>query len=1561
MGLLAMGLFFAIKTPKFQTFIAQKVTNSLSEKLGLPISIDQVEVEFFNTIKFENFLIEDLNGDSLIYIGQANANLSYFSILQKNLNFSSIKIDNILINITRAYEDSLFNFQYLNLGEQKEAAVKDTTVKAWDVIFNDITLNNSSINYLDYRGGTLLTSEVAKFNMFLNAYRIGDTKINMLKTALSSPVFKLSKQAANPDLEVSENQLTAINLPFDLDIELLKIENGNVGIKNTLAKAVKTKFNPNDIRLDDLNLNVQNFTLENDSLFAQIINLNFDENSGLKLKSLEGELELTNKLMSFNKVQLQTRYSEIYADANMTYSDLSAFSNFIDDVRFDIDLKQSTIQAQDVNLFINTDVYHLQHPLFIKGNVYGKVSSFKSKKLDVRTINNTHFNGEFSMNGLPNIKETFISGRVNELTVDYDNILRIYPAAPLPPSIKKLGTLKFSGNFDGFINDFVMNGNLKTDLGSAVTDLNFKLDESKTAQYSGNFKLDNFDLGKYFGLEEVLGKVSLIGSGAGEGIQLNTIDAKLEGLIEQIEIKGYTYNNIAINGQVKDKFFNGHLDVEDENIAVNFDGVIDATDLIPFYQFNAEIEHFNPKALNLWNKDMIFKAKLHADVTAKTLNDIIGNAKIENLLITTPANDYDLGDFDLNSNLLINGERRLSLNSNEIDVYLEGAFDYAYIPAAFKTVLLPNYKTRIPDQKIRFGVNVKKEPAILSLFAPDVKILKPSVVDGNLDSYSKSILAKIEIPVVNYKKINVLDFTSNVYVNEGDFDIVNTIPKIYYNDSVIVNDFSFLIQGPRNDLDLKLYADGIKNSSVELKAKLITKNKRVRIAFEPSNIYLNNQYWLIDKDNEIKIAETVTSKNLKLYNGISELLINLDLGINEQKADLFLSNIFLEDFTQFLAAKSIELKGIVNGKVGMDITKDEPGFYGNLLVENIKVNNYDIGNLNSNATLDLPNNKVIINGSLYGLDNEVDINGTYSFDKKSTVRDLDIDFDIKNFAIYSIEDFISDYIDNTKGTVSGKINLKGPRKEPNLYGYLDVNDVTTTVTYLQTTYNVKNERVEFRKNEIDLGESLMVSDLEGNTAVGYGKVLHKNLKAFALDIDVSSNKIQGLNTTYENNQDYYGKAYIKGDVSFKGPVNDIVINIKGESEGDTKIEIPLLETGTANNYEFYSFIEKAKENQPDFIVEKEKKLRIKGLTVNLDLDLDNDCSLSIILDQSSGDILQVKGEGNIKINVPKEGDVEFYGKYNITGGDYLFTLQSIINKRFRIEPNSSISFQGKIEDSKVDVNAVYELRAAPKNLIDDFLVGSDDQTKNAANTRAPVKLLMSLQNNLYEPDIEFDVQILQLTPVIKNYVDRKIITLKQYENEMNRQVFSLLVLNQFLPPLSSLDQFTNGININANDAANTVSEFLSNQISRYFNDWLSYFSEDVSLNFNYRNYEQDLTSLSSVEDLSLRRELQLALTTRFLNDRITVNVAGNVDFGENQIGIENSNTTYFGGNASVEYALTENRRFRIKAFTNTDYDYFNLKNATRAGVGLSFKREFDKFKDLKVNKDEFKFEKSKNK
>lgn len=1561
--ILLTGFYFALRSPKVQTWVAQTFTTQLSKQIGLPVQVGKVQVDFFNNVLIEDFYLEDLNQDTLAYLHRGEAKIDYFSLLQKRISLHEIALDDIYVNIERPFEDSVFNIDAIQIGNQA-AKPKDKAdnAKPWDISLSSVVVRGTEIHFNDWYGGTQLNGAVDELFVVFNYMRLGDMQMEVEQIDILCPTVALSKTKPNPNFKRKETE-AVLNLPLYVENKSLQLIDGTFiwHAPQDSGKLIKG-FDPKNITLRSINLSGSDLLLAQDSVYAQVNNLAFQEKSGLNVVELSHTIALSNEHLELGNLNLTTDYSKLESDVSLSYANLGAFGNFIEDVRFDIEMQPTAIHHKDLNLFIDPNVFRFNYPISIQGNVYGRVRSFNSKNLKVRTGKYSLFEGDFSMNGLPQINETFISGKVSRLNTDYTDLLAIYPQLPLPPNISRLGRLFFKGKFDGFINDFVTQGYLESALGSIYTDLNFKLDQQKNASYSGSFDLQEFQLGKYFGIENTLGKISVKGDGKGKGLKLSTLDVEVAAVVEEIEFKGYSYENVLLDGRVKDKFFNGNMAIDDENITLNFQGEIDATQAKPKFKFDADVKRLDLKALNLWQEDLVLSAKLSSDFSASNINDVIGDIYIDSLLAESKGKMFDIGYLNVSSRMLTNQEKLFAIDSKDFNASIQGNFQFANIPKTFRSVLIPNEIEAVKNQLIKFELDVRENPDILAILIPDLKILRPSKIAGNINSDTRSVLAVASLPVVQYKNFSAVDVNVNLFVDRGMFDIMTSIPVVYNKDSVLIQDFSFLAEGPRDNLNLKLFADGSKNSSVELFANLLTRNQKAILEFKPSNIFINEQFWMIDEKNEIVLGDRISSRNLTLYNGMSELSVDLEIGGKEQKADVFLTNIFLEDFTQFLLAKNISLKGIANGRVSVNVAENSPNFYGDLMVENIEVNDYKIGNLNTSAVLDIPTQKVIINGNLYGDDNEVDINGSYSFQKEITSNDFDITFDVKNFAIYTIEDFIAEYIDNTQGTVSGQLVLRGPRNKPDLLGYLDINDVTTTVTYLQTSYNIKNQRVLFDKKGINLGNKLKVTDMEGNVAYGKGRVYHTHLKDFGLDIEVQSDKVMGLNTTLEDNQDFYGKAFLKGGVTFKGLTNDITISISGESEGKSELSIPLTDENAANAFEFYTFVEKKKDDDIDFLINSKDKFKVNGLTVNLDLDMDNDCKVKIILDQTTGDVLEVKGEGNVKITVPKEGDVLFYGQYVIGDGEYLFTLQNIINKRFRIEPNSNIYFQGPIEETQVDVDAVYNLRAATKNLIEDYLsTSTDEQLESEALNRVPVKLLLNLSGMLYNPDVSFDIEIQQLNPIIRNYVDRKIFTLKQYENEMNRQVFGLLVLNQFLPPLTSIDQVANtGFNINANDAANTVSEFVSNQLTRYFNDWISYLSDDVSLNFNYRNYEQDLTNLSSFEDLSLRRELQLALTTKFLNDRVTINLGGNVDFGNNQLGVDNSNTTFFGGNASIEYALTENRRFRIKAFTNTDYDYFNQANTTRAGVGLSFKREFDNIKDLKIGKEEFKVKNAKN-
>jgi type IV secretory pathway VirB6-like protein len=129
----------------------------------------------------------------------------------------------------------------------------------------------------------------------------------------------------------------------------------------------------------------------------------------------------------------------------------------------------------------------------------------------------------------------------------------------------------------------------------------------------------------------------------------------------------------------------------------------------------------------------------------------------------------------------------------------------------------------------------------------------------------------------------------------------------------------------------------------------------------------------------------------------------------------------------------------------------------------------------------------------------------------------------------------------------------------------------------------------------------------------------------------------------------------------------------------------------------------------------------------------------------------------------------------------------------------------------------------------------------------------------------------------------------------------------------------------------TTTEMLSNQLS----NWLSQISKDFDIGVVYRPGSTAMPN---------SQEVTVALSTQILNDRVVIN--GNFDYGGNQSITTNTNgSNALTGAFDVEVKLTEKIRFKV---FNRSNDNFYIDNGIQytQGVGLFFKQEFNKFKDL---------------
>ncbi|MEQ8809022.1 MAG: translocation/assembly module TamB domain-containing protein, partial [Imperialibacter sp.] len=508
---------------------------------------------------------------------------------------------------------------------------------------------------------------------------------------------------------------------------------------------------------------------------------------------------------------------------------------------------------------------------------------------------------------------------------------------------------------------------------------------------------------------------------------------------------------------------------------------------------------------------------------------------------------------------------------------------------------------------------------------------------------------------------------------------------------------------------------------------------------------------------------------------------------------------------------------------------------------------------------------------------------------------------------------------------SGKFRVSGSPTYPILRGTGTLRNGAGRIKYLNTTYSFNGD-IFFDDNEIGV-RNLDVRDEQDHRASLNGGIFHDGFRDFVLDLEGQLNNFQVLNTAAADNSLYYGTAYATGSINFLGAISNLNISAKATTNRNTRIFIPLDESSDVQVEDFISFVNfsdttKVADEEADIDEEKFSNIRL-----DFDLDITPDAYCELIFDIKSGDIIRGRGNGKLNMQIDTNGDFYMFGDLDIEEGGYNFTLYNIINKEFEIVSGSSISWSGDPYKAQMDITAGYRQNA----LLSPILTNIDSATLNTPELkrRYPTNVQMKLNGDLMSPDIAFDIQITgypetagansyPLGTTIQGFKN----TVKTDEQEMKRQVFSLIILRRFSP--------INSFNVGTNSIGSSVSEFVSNQLSY----WISQVDENLEIDI-------DLASL----DNDAYNTFQLRLAYTFLDGRLRVSRDGGVTSTttRNELGA-------IMGDWTLEYLLTPDGKLRAKMYSRTSVNSLtqNISNQTntKAGFSLQYIRSFNNFKDL---------------
>ena len=1552
-----------IQLPPVQTWLVSQVTGRLSKSLHTTIRIRHVDFSLFNKMILEGTLVEDARKDTLLYAGVVKVNITDWWFFQDKAELQYIGLEDATIKLQRS--DSVWNYQFIADYFSGPPKKKDTSQ---GIQLDLKRLDLSHIHFLKRDGWRGEDMDLRLSALQLDAQTVSfSQKIARIRSlAFTQPEFTLTNyDGKRPPLtdtieEVFKNDPLHLRLnPADWDItaRIVTIRNGSFAHEKPSDTHPNKHFDGNHIFFHDVNTSFNNLRLNKDTITAQLL-LNTKERSGFEVRKLSARIKWYPEAMQFNKLDLVTGKSHLKNYFSMHFKTLDDMSDFITHVRMEADFTDADVDSDDIAWFA-PDLKDWKKHIQITGHIKGPVCDLQGKNIVLQAGSNTLLNGDIHLKGLPDIQKTFIEFKSNDFRTTYADMSSLVPQIKSieQPRIDRIEWLRFTGSFTGYVRDFVTNGIISTNLGTAVTNVNMKIPVYSPASYSGTISTDSFNLGPFLDNDN-LGIIGFQGKVNGAGLKSATLNATLDGTINHIDFNNYTYRNIQINGAVAKKKFNGELIAADSNLEAKLNGLIDFSLAQPKFDFEADVTKADLTNLNFIKSRVKFNGKFKFNFTGDNIDNFLGTANIYDASIFKNGQRVSFDSLAVESSIVENN-KTITVVSNEFDGAIVGEFSIKDLPASFQSFLnkyYPSYikpaKTIPTNQNFSFVVTTKKVDEYIDLFEKDLKGFNNSGVSGRINSRNNLLDLNVDVPGFSYKKIAFNNLTLKGRGNQDTLSMETSIGEVWLSDSLHFPGTHIQMKSSNDISRIQVTTSANQTlNSANLSAQVLTLPTGVRIRFDPSTFDINSKAWVIDKGGELAFSSNIISADaLHIHSGDQQVLVTTHPSSEGNWNDIHveLKKINIGDFTPYFL-KTERMEGLLTGTADMSdpFGKPEATFTGE--AEQFRFNNDSIGKLALGA--DYLKATGLINATVHS-DNKnyhFDLNGLINIADSSNEPPININADVSDTRIELLEKYLGGIFSNLTGMVTGKLQIVGPGDRLQYLGTMQLKDAGLKVNYTQCSYKIPQATIQFKKDTIDFG-TFQLKDKFGHTAeLSRGRLLHHSFNDMGFDFAMNTNRLLLLDTKATDNNQFYGTVIGKASMTLKGPEENMVMNIKGEPTDSSNIYLPPSVNRESGDADFIVWKVYGKEMKAGTADRK-----TTDLLVNLEMNANNYATVYVILDPLSGDIIKANGHGNLNMKVGTSQDLTLNGRYEIDRGNYNFTFQSFIHKPFILSEGvgNFISWNGDPYDANIGIEAVY--RAENVRFSDLGLSAASGlgvSSDNVRRYRGDILVTAKLYNKLLRPDIDFQIELPPNSP-LKN--DQEALAILQKiqsdKNELNKQVSCLVVLNSFVPMSSSTNAFDAPSAV-TNVVVSSISGAISNAFSKQVYHLLEKIFNDKSLKVNFNTTLYNGSNLIDNVDQSRfnldRTNLNFSIGKSFFNEKLTLTFGSALDFGMTAQQTQASSFQFL-PDINAEYKITPDGRIVLSFFYRDSYNYLSGGSHTQnsSGTSISYRRDFDRIDEL---------------
>lgn len=1471
----------------------------------------------------------NLNDIRFTYDDEISGMYTNNTIGELNLSIKSIDLEHFSFVVDELYLAHSTSFVELRPTGPTPAVAEDTSALPFFAA-NTIKVEDVDFTFKDPGSSLFFRSRVGALEIQPNSVDLNKQLIDIRSIALNHSSIQLEMIEEKTTRKTKEPENTSSD--WSVVAQSLLLAQNDFSYNITNLPKLKKGIDYNHLKATNINVDAKSLSYSQAGIKGDIRQLSVHEQSGISVQKFRTRFMYDSVHAELANLYLKTERSTISNYLSVAYPSIDDIGKHPGNLDLNLHFAKTTVDMKDVLVFVpelaNDPSFskNAKQRVVINGRIKGKLSDLWLTNLNVQTGSQTAIAIDGRVKGLPDADKLWVDLAIPLFNTSRQDLAVLLPDSTIPSTIQLPQKMMVKGQVKGSLKNIRSNLTIQTSDGSAKLIAAYKLEDTVPV-YDILFQPTLLDIGAIV-KQPMIGKITGKLEAKGRSFIPKQMVTTLTSKWELIELNKYGYTNLVADASANLGVVQSLILIDDKNIELKAQLDASVKPSESYALLTMSLAGANLQQLNLTDKEFKTSGELKANLYDIVDGKLTGNIGIGDVLVVTPKQRLVLDSMLVVS---INEKRRDIKTDVMLKVQYSGETQLQNMPGVIQQYISrywgdPITERNLANEGFSCAIKLNSHPILTDLLVPELGQFYGMDVTADYAGKNNSISITADAPYIEYgtTQYNNLHLKVN---NNGDSLMYYSSLQSITNANYFIDQLSLNGSIGHNQLryDLRII-DPDTGYKLKVTGLVQQEGDSLVLRWLNEHIVLNNQRWDISKGNRIVVSPG--GINIQQFNLTHQRqFLNVNSTGTHLNAPLRIGfgNFDLAILSQMIEKDSAIIQGILDGKAEVN-PADKFAFTSDLTIKQIALREVPVGTIYVNANNQ--NGRYNANIKLSGNGNEASINGFYEN------QALSLDVNILRIKVQSIEAFIPQTIKRSEGYISGDIRITGKADHPVFNGDIGLKEASFNVAFINSRLSFKNEHIFLNNDGVRFKEFTVLDSMQQPLVID-GFIHTSNFVNMRYDLHITTRNFRVLNTTAKDNPLYYGTILLNSSIEVKGTekLPRIDADVKLIDGSDLTFVVQQGELSVDKGDGVVVFID----TSANAIMKDTSTPMVSsfvGLDITCNIEVNRNTKFKIITDAVSGDNLIVSGDARLNFGIDESGKMSLVGAYILSDGSYKASLQKVVKREFGIKRGSTITWSGDPLDATIDITATYRVRTGATDLMAAELAGTQEGERNKYRKLLNYDVNLIIKGFLLKPELTFHLDMPPKDQLaFEGQVFDKITQINNNPSELNKQVFSLLILGKFIP-------MGTGSNMTASDAASSIAR---NSVNQLFSDQLNNLSgkyiKGAELNFNIQSND----AYSDAGATQQSTEVQIGLKKELFNNRMSVQVGSNIDVGAST---SQSQAQTITGDMVMEYKITEDGTYRFKAFTENSYEGIIDGQLYKTGIGFLYSKDYDSISQL---------------